>query len=61
MGFVGDALEGLGLVGSVACGRERLRRSWRGWSRHRARGLGEVQDDKEPNECTQDELRDKMM
>jgi hypothetical protein len=61
MRFLRQALEGLGLVGAVECGREGLRLSERGWSRHRALGPGEVQDDKEPNECKQDELIDKMI
>src|SRR5262249_42440066 len=43
MRFVRQALEGCGLVGVVAFGREGLRLlRWRGWSRHRALGLSEV-------------------
>jgi hypothetical protein len=45
----------------MAFGRDGLRISGGVWSRHRALGLGKVQDDKEPNECTQDELRDTMV
>ena len=61
MRFLRQALEGFGLAGAVAFGCEGLRLSWRGSSRHRALGPGEVQDDKEPNECQQDELINKMM
>ena len=56
MGLVRQALEGFGLVGAVALGLEGLGLSWRGWSRHRALGPGEVQHDEEPHECEQDEL-----
>ena len=61
MRFLRQAREGFGLIGAGAVGLEGLRLSWCGWSRHRALGPGEVQDDKEPNKYKQDELRDKMM
>jgi hypothetical protein len=62
MRLVGEALEGFGLVGAVAFGLEGLGLlSWGGWRRHWALGPGEVQDDEEPDECEQDELRENMM
>ena len=61
MRFLRQALEGFGLAGAVAFGCEGLRLSWRGESRHRALGPGKVQDDKKPDECEQDELRENMM
>ena len=61
MRLLGQALERCGLGGARALGREGLGQSGRGWSSHRALGSGEVHDDKEPEECAQDELRDKMM
>ena len=59
--LVGQALEGLGFVGAGSLGLEGLGLSWHGRSRHRALGPGKVQDDKKPEECEQDELRDEMM
>jgi hypothetical protein len=61
MGLVGEALERFGLVGARALGCEGLGQSWYGRSRHRALGPGKVQDDKKPEECEQDELRENMM
>jgi len=62
MRLVRQALEGLGLVGVVALRGEGLGlRRWRGWSRHRALGPGEVQEDEEPEKCAQDALRENMM
>ena len=58
MRLVGEAFKGFRLVRAVAFGLEGLRFYWRGWSRHRALGLGEVQNDKKPEECEQDELID---
>jgi hypothetical protein len=46
-------------VGSL--GGEGLGLSWDGWSRHHALGLGKVYDDKKPEKCEQDELRENMM
>jgi hypothetical protein len=61
MRLVRQALEGFGLVRAVALGFEELGLlRWRGWSRHRALGPGEVQDDNEPEECEEDELRENM-
>ena len=60
MGLVGEALERFGLVGARALGFEGLGQSWHGRSRHRALRPGKVQDDKKPEECEQDELREKM-
>jgi hypothetical protein len=54
-------LEGFRLVGAGPLGLDGLRISGCVWSHHRALGPGEVYDDKEPNECKQDELIDKMM
>ena len=59
MGLVRQALEGFGLVGAVACGLKGLRLRWCGQSWQRALGPGEVQDDKEPNECKKDQLIEK--
>jgi hypothetical protein len=61
MRLVGQALEGFGLVGAVAFGRECLGISGCVRSRHRVLGPGEVQHDEEPDECEQDELRENMM
>jgi hypothetical protein len=61
MRLVRQAREGFGLVGAVACGHEGLRLSWRGRSQYWVLGPGEVQDDKEPKEYKQDELRDTRM
>src|SRR6266480_3895043 len=61
MGLVGEALERCGLVGARALGCEGLGHSWYGRSRHRALGPGKVHDDKKPEECEQDELRENMM
>ena len=62
MRLVRQALEGLRRVGAVALGFEGLELlRWRGWSRHRALGPGEVQDDDESEECEEDELRENMM
>jgi len=61
MRFLGQALEGFGLVGARALGCEGLGQSWYGRSRHRALGPGKGQDDKKPEECEQDELRENMM
>jgi hypothetical protein len=61
MRLLGEALEGFGLVGAMAFGLDGLRISGCVWSRHRALGLGEVQEDKEPDEYKQDELIDKMV
>jgi hypothetical protein len=61
MRLVRQALEGFGLVRAVALGCEELGLlRWRGWSRHRALGPGEVQDDDEPEEYEEDELRENM-
>ena len=57
----GEALERCGLVGARALGCEGLGHSWYGRSRHRALGPGKVHDDKKPEECEQDELRENMM
>jgi hypothetical protein len=62
MRLVRQALEGLRRGGAVAFGLEGLGLlRWRGWSCHRALGLGKVQDDDEPEECAEDELRENMM
>ena len=62
MGLVRQAFEGSGLVRAVALGFEGLGLlRWRGWSRHRALGPGEMQDDDEPEEREEDELRENMM
>jgi len=50
-----------GLVGVMVFGIDGLRISGCVWSRHCALGLGEVQDDKEPDEYKQNELIDKMV
>ena len=59
--FLYQALEGFGLVRAEPLGFEGLGQSWRGRSRYRALRPGEVQDDKNPEECEQDELRENMM
>jgi hypothetical protein len=61
MRLLGQTLEGFGLAGSGALGFEaigldRCNRSTHAWPRS-----GEVQDDKEPDECNQDELIDKLV
>jgi hypothetical protein len=62
MRLVRQALAGFGLVGVVALRFEGLGLlSWRGWSRHRTLGPGEVQEDEEPDKCEQDELRENLM
>jgi len=62
MRLVRQAFEGFGLVGVVALRFEGLGLlRWYGWSRHRALGPGEVQEDEEPEKCEQDELRENMM
>src|SRR5262249_6734086 len=60
-GLVRQPLKGFGLVGAVALGLARLGLGWSGRNRHRALGPGEMQDDEKPNECEQDELREKKM
>src|SRR5262249_29090252 len=59
MGLVRQPLKRFGLGGAAALGLERLGLGWRG--QHRALGPGEVQDDEKPDECKQDELREKKM
>jgi hypothetical protein len=62
MRLVRQALEGFRLVGMVALRFEGLRLlRWRGWSRPGALGPGEMQDDEEPEEYAQDELRANLM
>jgi hypothetical protein len=61
MGLVRQAFERFGLVGARALGCEGLGQGWYGWSRRRAFGPGKVQDDKKPEECEQDELRENML
>ena len=61
MGLVGEVLERFGLVGARARGFEGFGQSWHGRSRHWALGPGKVQDDKKPEECEQDDLREKKM
>ena len=61
MRLVGQALERLGFVGAGSLGLEGLGLSWDGWRCHRALGPGKVHDDKKPEECEQDELRENMM
>jgi len=61
MRLVGQALERLGFVGAGSLGVERRGRRWHGRSRHRALGPGKVHDDKKPEECEQDELRENML
>jgi hypothetical protein len=61
MRLVRQALEGVGLVGAVPLACDRLGQDGRGRSCHRALGPGEVHEDDEPEECAQDERRDKMM
>jgi hypothetical protein len=61
MRLLGEGLERFGLVRVMAFGIDGLRISGCVWSRHYALGLGEVQDDKEPDEYKQDELIDKMV
>jgi hypothetical protein len=52
MRLVRQALEGFRRVEAVGLGFEGLGLlRWRGWSRHRALGPGDVQDDDEPEEC----------
>ena len=62
MRFLRQALEGFGFIGVVAFGREGAQAQL-AWLEAVTRALrpGEVQDDKEANECKQDELIDKMM
>src|SRR5215471_18353219 len=59
MGLVRQPLKRCGLGGAVARGLERLGLDWRDWNRHRALRPGEVQNDEKPDECEQDELREK--
>jgi len=61
MGLLRQPLKRFRLGGAVALGLERLGLGWRGRHRHRALGPGEVQDDEKPDECEQDELREKKM
>jgi hypothetical protein len=61
MRLVGEALERFGRVGARALRCEGLGQSWYDRSHHRALGPGKVQDDKQPEECEQDELRENMM
>src|SRR5215471_21138896 len=61
MGLARQPCKRFGLVGAVALGLERLGLGWRGRNRHRALGPGEMQNDKKPEECEQDELREKKM
>jgi hypothetical protein len=61
MGLVRQPLKRFGLGGAVALGLERLGLGWRGRNRHHALGPGEVQNDEKPEECEQDELREKKM
>jgi len=59
--LVRQSLKGCGLGGAVALRFEGLGLlRWRGWSRHRALGPGGVQDDDEPEECEEAELRENM-
>jgi hypothetical protein len=59
MRFLCQALEGFRLVGARPLGLDGLRISGCVWSRHRAIGLSEVEDDKESDECEQNELIEK--
>jgi hypothetical protein len=59
MGLVRQPLKRFGLGGAAALGLERRGLGWRG--PHRALGPGEVQVDEKPDECKQDELREKKM
>jgi hypothetical protein len=61
MGLVRQPLKRFGLGGVVTLGLERLGLGWRGRHRHRAPGPGEVQNDENPDEYEQDELREKKM
>jgi hypothetical protein len=61
MRLVGQARERLGFVGAGSLGWEGLGRSWHGRSRHHALGPGKVHEDKKPEECEQDELRENKM
>src|SRR5262245_10098058 len=61
MGLGRQPLKRFGLGGAVALGRERLGLGWRGRNRHRALKPGEAQNDEKPDECEQDELREKKM
>jgi hypothetical protein len=61
MRFLCQALEGFGLARAGPLGCEGLGQSWHGRSRYRALRPGEVHDDKKPEECKQDELRENMM
>jgi len=57
---VGQTLEGCGLLRTWRRGCEGLGLlRGRGWSRHRTRGPGEVHEDDEPEECEDDQLREK--
>jgi hypothetical protein len=59
MRLVRQALARLRRVGAVALGCEGLGLlRWRGWSRHRALGPGEVHEDDEPEEGAEDALRE---
>src|SRR5262245_44030629 len=60
-GLVCQPLKRCGLGGAVALGLERLGLGWRGRNRHRVLGPGEAQNDEKPDECDQDELREKKM
>jgi hypothetical protein len=61
MRFLSQTREGFWLVRAEAPGLEGHRFGRRGRSRHRALGPGEVQNDEKPDECEQDELREKKM
>ena len=61
MGLVRQSRKRFGLVGAGVLGLERLGLGWRGRHRHRALGPGAVHDDEKPEECAQDELREKKM
>jgi len=61
MRFVGETLERFGLVGAVALGFEELGLGRCDRSAHAWRGPGEVEHDKEPDECKEDELIDKRV
>src|SRR5215470_17458994 len=59
MRLVGQPLEGFRLMRTVALGFERLGFSRCGRSAHAWRGPGEVQHNQEPDECEDDQLREK--
>jgi len=59
MRLVGQPLEGFRLMRTVALGFERLGLSRCGRNAHAWRGPGEVQHHEEPDECEDDQLREK--